>query len=324
MTEVPVRNLRGEVVGSMDLDERVFGIEPNRAVLHQAVVAQLANQRKGTHDTKTRGEVAGGTHKMWRQKGTGRARQGDRRAPHWTGGGIVFGPHPRSYRQALPKKMRRLAMRSALSARLAEQALTVVDELQVASPKTREMAGLLRVLGLDDGALIVVPDRDEQLRRASANLENVRMVTPGGMNLLDVLNFRHVLLTRSAAEAVTRMVLSEVRPRPARRTDGRGAPPPATTPAGDTTADATPVDASSADAAATGTAERVIRPAAAPLVTGSGISTSDEVVGEPDIDMGEAQLASPAPADVALADAAEQVARPDDAGPAEARPVEEA
>lgn len=207
MTAVPMKNLRGEVVGSVELDERVFGIEPNRAVLHQAVVAQLANQRKGTHDTKTRGEVRGGTHKMWRQKGTGRARQGDRRAPHWRGGGVVFGPHPRSYHQDLPRKMRRLAMRSALSARLAEEALTVVEEIDLPSPKTREVVGVLRALGLEDGALIVVPERDEGVARASANLQGVRTVTPGGLCLLDVLNFRHVLLTRAAAEAITRLVV---------------------------------------------------------------------------------------------------------------------
>ena len=269
MTEVAVKNVRGEVIGSIDLDERVFGIKPNRAVLHQAVVAQLANRRRGTHDTKTRGEVAGGTHKMWRQKGTGRARQGDRRAPHWTGGGVVFGPHPRSYQQALPKKMRRLAMRSALSARVAEQGLTVVDELEVAAPKTREMVGLLRALGLQDGALIVVPEHNEEIRRASANLDNVRTVTPGGMNLLDVLKYRHVLLTRAAAEAITRQMLTEVRP----RVGGRSA--------------------------ATAAAARDVR-------------TSDALIGEPDRVMDDAALESPAPTDVALADAAEQVARPDD------------
>ncbi len=213
MTEVPVKNLRGEVVGSVELDERVFGIEPNQSVLHQAVVAQLANRRRGTHDTKTRGEVAGGTHKVYRQKGTGRARQGDRRAPHWKGGGIVFGPHPRSHQQAMPKKMRRLAMRSALSARLAENALTVVDELAVPSPKTREMAAVLRTLGLERGALIVLGGQDDQVARATSNLENVRAVTPGGLNLLDVLNFRHVLMTRAAAEAVTEQVLTGAGPR---------------------------------------------------------------------------------------------------------------
>jgi large subunit ribosomal protein L4 len=256
MTEVPVKNLRGEVVGSIELDERVFGLEPNRAVLHQAVVAQLASQRKGSHDTKTRAEVAGGTHKVYRQKGTGRARQGDRRAPHWAGGGIVFGPHPRSYRTAVPRKMRRLAMRSALSTRLAESALTVVEELQVPTPKTREMAGVLRALGLERGALIVVPERDETITRAAANLEGVRTVTPGGLNLLDVLNYRHVVFTRSSAEAVTQMMLAEVK-------------------RGDRTH----------------------------TTDGAGRSAAPE--------MENAVDASPAPPDVALADAAEQVAKPE-------------
>jgi large subunit ribosomal protein L4 len=205
-----VKNLRGEVVGSIELDDSVFGIKPNRAVVHQAVVAQLANQRKGTHDTKTRGEVRGGTHKMWRQKGTGRARQGDRRAPHWTGGGVVFGPHPRSYHKDLPRKMRRLAMKSALSARVAEQALTVVDELSLPEAKTREMRGVLQALGLAKGALFVLPQRDEATYRAARNLEDVRMVTPGNLNLLDVLKFRHLVLTRSAADALTERLTAEI------------------------------------------------------------------------------------------------------------------
>lgn len=213
MTSVDVKNVRGEVVGSFDLDDRVFGIEPNRSVVHQAVVAQLANQRKGTHDTKTRGEVRGGTHKMWRQKGTGRARQGDRRAPHWTGGGVVFGPHPRSYHKDFPRKMRRLAMRSALSARVAESALTVVDELSLPAAKTREVAGVLSALGLQRGALIVLPEADESVTRASRNLPDVRAVTPGSLNLLDVLKYKHVVLTKSAAEALTEQLL---------RTIGRG------------------------------------------------------------------------------------------------------
>ncbi|MCC6176750.1 MAG: 50S ribosomal protein L4 [Chloroflexi bacterium] len=210
MTSVPVKNLRGEVIGSVELDDSVFGIKPNRAVVHQAVVAQLANQRKGTHDTKTRGEVRGGTHKMWRQKGTGRARQGDRRAPHWTGGGVVFGPHPRSYHKDLPRKMRRLAMKSALSARVAEQALTVVDELALPEAKTREMRGVLQALGLAKGALIVLPQRDEATYRAARNLEDVRMVTPANLNLLDVLKFRHLVLTRSAADALTQRLTAEI------------------------------------------------------------------------------------------------------------------
>ena len=210
MTSVDVKNVRGEVVGSFDLDDRVFGIEPNRAVVHQAVVAQLANRRKGTADTKTRGEVRGGTHKMWRQKGTGRARQGDRRAPHWVGGGVVFGPHPRSYHKDLPRKMRRLAMKSALSARVAESALTIVDDLALESPKTREVAGVLQALGLERVALVVTAEADEAVTRASHNLPDVRAVTPGGLNLVDVLKFRHLVLTKPAIEALTSQLLTEI------------------------------------------------------------------------------------------------------------------
>ncbi|MFN8522769.1 MAG: 50S ribosomal protein L4 [Chloroflexota bacterium] len=209
MTELPLKNVSGQVVGSVDLDERVFGLEPNRAVMHQAVVAQLANQRKGTHDTKTRGEVAGGTHKVYRQKGTGRARQGDRRAPHWAGGGVVFGPHPRSYQQDMPRKMRRLAMRSALSSRVQGDAVTVLDDLTLASGKTREMAGVLSALGLSSGALIVLAERNEAVSRASANLVGVRAVTPDTLNLLDVLNFKHLLFTKSATAATAQLVLAE-------------------------------------------------------------------------------------------------------------------
>jgi large subunit ribosomal protein L4 len=215
MTSVDVKNVRGEVVGSFELDDRVFGIEPNRAVVHQAVVAQLANKRKGTADTKTRGEVRGGTHKMWRQKGTGRARQGDRRAPHWTGGGVVFGPHPRSYHKDFPRKMGRIAMKSALSARVAESALTVVDDLALPAAKTREVRGVLMALGLNRGALIVIAERDEAMARASRNLPDVRAVTPGGLNLIDVMKYRHLVVTKQAVEALTTQLLTAI---------GRGRP----------------------------------------------------------------------------------------------------
>ena len=136
MVQSKVVDLRGQVLRSIDLDDRVFGIKPNTAVVHQAVVTQQANARQGTHDTRTRGEVAGGGKKPYRQKGTGYARQGSRRAPHYKGGGVVFGPHPRSYAKALPRKMRRLALRSVLSARAAEQALTIVDSFTLGAGKT--------------------------------------------------------------------------------------------------------------------------------------------------------------------------------------------
>src|SRR5829696_6984016 len=178
MPSVDVKNAHGETVGTLDLDERVFGIEPNRAVLHQAVVTQLANQRRGTHDTKTRGEVRGGGKKPWRQKGTGRARQGSTRAPHWRSGGVVFGPHPRSYHKDLPRKMRRLALRSALSAKVQDGELLVIDSMSLAAPKTKEMQAVLAQLGAEGSALIVLAGLDPLAKRAASNLPKVRTAMP--------------------------------------------------------------------------------------------------------------------------------------------------
>jgi len=223
MIEAPVRNVAGEVVRQIQLDERVFGITPNTAVVHQAVVAQLANQRRGTHSTKSRGEVAGGGKKPWRQKGTGRARQGSTRAPHWRGGGIVFGPKPRSYHQDLPRKMRRLAMRSALSAKLRDGELMVLDGFTLPTAKTREMAATLAQLGAADGALIVLGGPDPEVKRAAANLPKVRTVAPGSTNLLDVLNHRWLLLTVDAVETLTRALTAGVRP--LATTEGEAAAP---------------------------------------------------------------------------------------------------
>jgi large subunit ribosomal protein L4 len=211
MIEVPVKSVTGEVVRQIALDERVFGIEPNIAVVHQAVVAQLANRRRGTHSTKTRGMVAGGGRKPWRQKGTGRARQGSIRAPHWRGGGVVFGPHPRSYHQALPRKMRRLALRSVLSAKLRDGELVVLDKIELPQPKTREMRAVLERLGVADSALVVLGARDEAVKRAAANLPKVRTVLPEGANLVDMLTHRWLLLTVDAVEVLTRHLTAEVR-----------------------------------------------------------------------------------------------------------------
>jgi len=281
VTAVDVKNLKGEVVGSIELDDRVFGIEPNKAVVHQAVVAQLANQRKGTADTKTRGEVRGGTHKMWRQKGTGRARQGDRRAPHWTGGGVVFGPHPRSYHKDMPTKMRRLAMRSALSARVAEQAVTVIEGLTLETPKTREMRGILAAFGLERGALIVLPEGDADVKRATGNLQNVRAVTPGSLCLLDVLKYRHLIVTRPAAEALTAQLLAEVRRgRSIHKTPQMSAEEPTVDMervVDQETAAGTPADVAVADAA-----EQVAAPADAPAAPTTGASVQAEAASAPE------------------------------------------
>jgi large subunit ribosomal protein L4 len=207
-----VLNLRGEVVRTMDLDDRVFGITPNQAVVHQAVVTQQANARQGTHDTKTRGEVAGGGKKPYRQKGTGYARQGSTRAPHYRKGGIVFGPHPRSHEKALPRKMRRLAVRSVLSARAAEQRLIVVDDFELTAGKTKELLQTLTTIGAADGALVVLGEASGLILRAARNLEKVHVVTPNGMNLLDLLRLQRLVLTESAIQELTRTLTSDLRP----------------------------------------------------------------------------------------------------------------
>jgi large subunit ribosomal protein L4 len=212
MPKANVVDLTGKVLRDIDLDDRVFGIEPNGAVVHQAVVAQQANARQGTHDTRTRGEVAGGGKKPYRQKGTGYARQGSRRAPHYRGGGIVFGPHPRSYEKALPRKMRRLALRSVLSSRAAESALTVVDAFSLETPKTRALLETLSSLGAPDGALIVLGERSDPVFRAARNLSNVHVVTPNGLNLLDILRLPRLILAEAAVSELTRTLTSDLGP----------------------------------------------------------------------------------------------------------------
>ena len=204
-----VLDLQGKVLRTVDLDDRVFGIEPNQAVVHQAVVAQQANARQGTHDTRTRGEVAGGGKKPYRQKGTGYARQGSRRAPHYKGGGIVFGPHPRSYEKQLPKKMRRLAMRSVLSARAAEDAVTVVDAFTIPEPKTRALLATLTGLGIGTRALIVA-ERNDAVWRAARNLDDVHVVTPNGLCLLDLLRLPRLVLTEGAVHELTRTLTTDL------------------------------------------------------------------------------------------------------------------
>jgi large subunit ribosomal protein L4 len=207
-----VVDLRGTVLRSINLDDRVFGIQPNSAVVHQAVVTQEANARQGTHDTRTRGETAGGGKKPYRQKGTGYARQGSRRAPHYRGGGIIFGPHPRSYEKALPRKMRRLALRSVLSARAAEDALTIVDSFVVDGGKTKALLEALGGLGAPSGAVIVLAERSDGVWRAARNLDHVHVVTPNGLNLLDLLRLPRVILAEGAVAELTRTLTADLAP----------------------------------------------------------------------------------------------------------------
>jgi large subunit ribosomal protein L4 len=185
----------------MDLDPNIFQAPVRADLLHAVVVAQLAARRRGTHATRSRALVSGGGVKPYRQKGTGRARQGSIRAPQWTGGGIVFGPQPRSYGQHVPKKVRKAALRSALSLRNGEGALHLVDSLVLAEPKTRLLAQRLRQMGLDD-VLIVTGARDRTLELAGRNLPRVRVLAAAGLNVYDVLARKHLIVTRDALGAI--------------------------------------------------------------------------------------------------------------------------
>ena len=188
-------DLSGKKSGEIDLDETVWGIEPNIAVMHQALVRQLANARIGTADTKTRAEVRGGGRKPWRQKGTGRARQGSIRAPHWVGGGVVFGPHPRSYAQRMPKRMRRLAVRSALSAKLRDGRVTFVSNLADIEPKTKAGMAAIKQLPESRSILILSPERSENIERATGNLQDVKSILASYANVRDLLKYDRLVIT---------------------------------------------------------------------------------------------------------------------------------
>lgn len=188
----------GKAVGDVQLSDELFAAPVNAAVLHQVVTAQLAGRRLGTHDTKTRGEVRGGGKKPYRQKGTGRARQGSTTAPHYRGGGAVFGPHPRSYEQRLPRKMKRLALRGALTAKLADQQVKVIDTFGLEGIKTSTLAGVLRALDADGRVLVVAPGRDQTLELSARNLPTVDVILADSLNVVDLLNADLVLIEQPA------------------------------------------------------------------------------------------------------------------------------
>jgi large subunit ribosomal protein L4 len=196
--QIDVVNTAGDVVAKQELDETVWGIEPNIPVMHQALLRQQANARLGTADTKTRAEVRGGGRKPWRQKGTGRARQGSIRSPQWAGGGVVFGPHPRSYTQALPRQMRVLAIRSALSAKFHDDRMTVLQGLGDIEPKTKTMKAIIEKLPESRSILIVIPDKSEVVDRAASNLPNVHTILASYVNVRDVLKYERLVVTPEA------------------------------------------------------------------------------------------------------------------------------
>src|SRR5690349_13712030 len=200
MPTVKVRNLKNKEVGEVSLADAVFGVELNEALIHAALMNYLANKRQGTSATKTRGNVSGSGRKLWKQKGTGRARIASLRSPLWKGGGNVHGPQARDWSQPLPKKMRRGALRSALSERLREGNLVVVDELVFGGPKTREFVGAMSALGLGGKTLVVDTIENDNLLLASRNVKGAKVVGAGGVNIYDVLYHEKLVLTRSAAE----------------------------------------------------------------------------------------------------------------------------
>ncbi len=201
--QVPVKNMAGETVGQVELSDRIFAAAINEPLMHQALLRQLANSRLGTHKTKTRSEVSGGGHKPWKQKGTGHARQGSNRAPQWRHGAIVFGPRPRSYAQRMPRKMRQAALRSALSAKLADDRIVVVDQLAMETPKTRAMAQALAALAPERrSALILMAQADGMVQRAAGNLTAVKLLQAHYLNVRDLLNYDYVLIPQAALTVI--------------------------------------------------------------------------------------------------------------------------
>ena len=201
MATVSVFNMDGKEVGKIDLNDAVFGVEVNEHLVHQAVQQQLANNRQGTQKAKTRSEVSGGGRKPWRQKGTGHARQGSTRAPQWTGGGVVFAPVPRDYTQKMNKKEKRAAIRSALTSRVNEQKLIVLDELKLNEIKTKEFAKVMKNLEVEK-ALVVVKDNDANVFASARNIPTVKTTLTNTINVFDILKYNTVILTKDAVSEI--------------------------------------------------------------------------------------------------------------------------
>ena len=200
MPKIDVYDVDGKKLKSMQLKDEVFGIKPNEAVVHSVLVNYLANQRQGTQSTKTRSEVRGGGRKPWRQKGTGRARQGSIRAPQWIKGGIALGPKPRSYKYRVNKKEKQLAIRSLLSSKVLENSITVVDKFDFKEIKTKQVVNCLNNLKVEGKALIMIPEKDEILQKSARNIENVRTISVSTINVFDLLKYKNLVLTVDAVK----------------------------------------------------------------------------------------------------------------------------
>ncbi len=204
--QISVYNNAGQEITKIEIDEAVFGVKPNEALVHQALVRQLANSRQGTADTKTRREVSGSSRKLYKQKHTGMARAGNKRSPLRRGGGVIFGPHPRSYRQAMPKKMRRLAIRSILSAKVAGEELKVIDSFGLEEPKTKQMAQVLQALGIWSSALLVTADLDTTVVKSARNIAMVKTLPANMLNVGDLMSCDTLLMTVDAVRRVESML----------------------------------------------------------------------------------------------------------------------
>lgn len=202
MPKVNVYNINGEVVEEMELSDDIFGIEINEHAVYEVVKNQLANKRQGTQSAKTRAEVRGGGRKPWRQKGTGRARQGSINAPHWTGGGVTFAPKPRDYSYSVPKKVRRLAMKSALTSKVLNNEIIVIDEINFDAPKTKEMANFLTKVNADKKALIVMGEKNENVIKSANNIPNVQTALVNTLNVYDILKYNSFIITKDAVRKV--------------------------------------------------------------------------------------------------------------------------
>lgn len=203
MPKVAVYDMTGAKTGEIELNDSVFGVEINEALVHQAVVMQMASQRQGTHATKTRAMVRGGGRKPWKQKGTGRARAGSIRSPLWVGGGVAFGPHPRSYKFSMPRKARRLAIKSALTAKVNDGGLMVVENISFAEPKTKDVVKLLGNFEAQAAkALIITVDNDENVEKSSRNIPGVKAIGTIGLNVIDLLHHDKVLVTKEAVAKI--------------------------------------------------------------------------------------------------------------------------
>ena len=202
MPKIDVYSIEGKKVSDVELKEEVFGIEPNETIVHSVLVNYMANQRQGTQSTKTRAEVSGGGKKPWRQKGTGRARQGSIRAPHWVGGGIALGPKPRSYKYRVNKKERRLAIRSVLSSKVLEKELVVVDKIDFKEIKTKNMVNALNKLKVEGKTLIVLPEKNENVQKSARNIEGVKTSLVNTINVYDLLKYKNLVLTLDTVKKI--------------------------------------------------------------------------------------------------------------------------